>query len=397
MLMMPTLRLHPRIQVNGAADPREEARRQFEADFDQPAFSSVEELCRHPGIDAIYVATPHQYHARHVLIAAAHGKHVLVEKPMALDMATCQVMIAATRDAGVQMVVGHTHSFDAPIRRTSEIISSGRVGALRMITALNFTDFLYRMRRPEELVTDQGGGVIFNQAPHQVDIVRLLAGSRVRAVRAVTGRWDDARPTEGAYTAILTFESGTFATITYSGYGHFDSDEFQGWIGEIGQKKSSDDYQTARRAFQPSRSVSEEEADKTRRLYGGQNYLARSQLSDGLTNLHHEHFGMVLASCDKADLRPTPRGIVLYGDEERRFEALSPPVVPRTEVFDELCDAVLHGAPPFTTVNGAWRRSMFAWPSCSRPGSKGRWKWPSKPPSHTERPADGEINVFIDW
>ena len=79
---------------------------------------------------------------------------------------------------------------------------------------------------------------MFNQAAHQVDIVRLLAGGRVTSVRAVTGAWDATRPTEGAYAALLTFENGAFASLTYSGYGDFDSDEFQGWIGEMGQTKA---------------------------------------------------------------------------------------------------------------------------------------------------------------
>ena len=84
----------------------------------------------------------------------------------------------------VVLVVGHSHSFNAPILRTREIIESGAYGAPRMISALNFTDFLYRPRRPEELDTAQGGGVIFSQAAHQIDIVRLLGGGRVRSVRA---------------------------------------------------------------------------------------------------------------------------------------------------------------------------------------------------------------------
>ena len=115
-----------------------------------------------------------------------------------------------------------------------------------MITALDFTDFLYRPRRPEELDTEPGGGAVFNQAAHQVDIVRLLAGGKVRSVRAFTGTWDPARPTEGAYSCLLGFDNGAFASLTYSGYAHFDSDEFMGWIGEMGQKK--DPRPTARPA-----------------------------------------------------------------------------------------------------------------------------------------------------
>ena len=64
-----------------------------------------------------------------------------------------------------------------------------------MINAINYTDYLYRPRRPEELDTALGGGAIFNQAAHQIDIVRLLGGGRVASVRAATGAWDITRPT----------------------------------------------------------------------------------------------------------------------------------------------------------------------------------------------------------
>jgi phthalate 4,5-cis-dihydrodiol dehydrogenase len=97
-----------------------------------------------------------------------------------------------------------------------------------MISALNYTDYLYRPRRPEELDTAQGGGAIFNQAAHQVDIVRLIGGGMLTAVRAATGAWDRTRPTEGAYAAMLTFAGGAYASLAYNGFGHFDSDEFNG-------------------------------------------------------------------------------------------------------------------------------------------------------------------------
>ena len=109
-------------------------------------YESVEALCADADVEAVYVATPHQFHAEHVAIAAAHGKHVLVEKPMALTLEDCGAMCEAVNRAGVKMVIGHSHSFDAPIARTRELIASGAYGRLRMITAMNFTDFLYRPR-----------------------------------------------------------------------------------------------------------------------------------------------------------------------------------------------------------------------------------------------------------
>ena len=238
-VMLPTFLRDQRVQMVAAADPRPEARARFESDFGGRAYDTVEALCADPDVEAVYVATPHQHHAAHAKLAAAAGKHLLIEKPIALTLDEAQAITEAARKAGVYLVVGHSHSFDAPILRTRALIESGAYGPVRMISALNYTDFLYRPRRPEEIDTAQGGGALFNQAPHQVDIVRLLGGGRAKSVRAQTGRWDATRPTEGAYAALMTFESGAFASLTYSGYGHFDSDEFQGWIGEMGQAKSA--------------------------------------------------------------------------------------------------------------------------------------------------------------
>jgi phthalate 4,5-cis-dihydrodiol dehydrogenase len=217
-----------------------------------------------------------------------------------------------------------------------------------MITAANFTDFLYRPRRPEELDTAAGGGVMFSQAPHQVDVVRLLGGGRVRGVRASTGAWDPARPTEGAYAAHLDFEDGAFGTLTYSGYAHFDTDELCGWIGETGKPRDPESYGTARAALARIASAAEEASLKNARAYGsgpaGRPSPERPR--------HHNHFGLLVASCEGADLRPTADGVMIYADAERRFEPVPLPEVPRAEVIDELYDAVVLGRPPLH--DGAW-------------------------------------------
>ncbi len=216
-----------------------------------------------------------------------------------------------------------------------------------MITALNFTDFLYRPRRPEELDTAQGGGVVWSQGAHQVDVVRLLGGGRVRSVRAATGRWDPARPTEGAYTAFLTFEGGAFASLSYSGYGRFDTDEFCGWVGELGQDRRIRHYGEARARLQGVGSPEEEAALKNTRAYGvaGASPLRTQPMP-------HNHFGLVLVSCDRGDLRPLPTGVMVYDDEKERLHELPPAKVPRAEVVDELVAAVRHGRPPLHS--GEW-------------------------------------------
>jgi phthalate 4,5-cis-dihydrodiol dehydrogenase len=345
MLMLPTFNGHPRVRLVAASDPREEARRQFEADFGGRGYPTVEALCEDPDVDALYIATPHQFHAEHVVEAARHGKHALVEKPMALTLAECALMIDATREAGVALIIGHSHSFDAPILRTREIVAQRIYGAVRMITALNYTDFLYRPRRPEELDTAQGGGVVFSQGAHQVDIVRLLAGGRTKSVRAQTGAWDPARPTEGAYSAQLTFDDGAFASMTYSGYAHFDSDELVGWIGELGHTKDPARYGTARAMLRNDMTTSDETALKNQRAYG-------TAPTQSVQPVAHNQFGMVIASCERADLRPMPNGVMIYDDARAWLDPLPAPLVPRAEVIDELYDAAVRGRPAVHT--GEW-------------------------------------------
>jgi phthalate 4,5-cis-dihydrodiol dehydrogenase len=340
-LMAPTLAADSRIALVAGSDPRPEARARFVEEFGGNAYATVEELCADPAVDAVYVATPHQLHAAHATLAASRGKHVLVEKPMALGLDECRAMVDAARRAGVQLVVGHSHSFDAPIARTRDLISAGRFGRLRMISAINYTDFLYRPRRPEELDAAKGGGAVMNQGAHHVDVVRLLAGGVVTSVRAMTAAWDPARPVEGAYAALLALGGGAFATIAYSGYAHFDSDELLGWVGEGGQRKDPARYGMARAALE-----GHEQSLKDRSSYGGAQFAAPAKPQA------HPHFGLLVASCEKADLRPLPDGVWIYADRDKRFERLPAPAAPRAGVIDELYAAVVDGKPPLH--DGGW-------------------------------------------
>ena len=338
-LMLPTFQQDPRVQLVAATDPLPQACAQFEKDFHGQVTPHAEALCALPDIDLIYIASPHGLHAQHTALAAQHGKHVWVEKPMAVSLGECQTMIQACRDAGVQLMVGHSHSFNAPVLRAYELIQSGRLGQVKMITALNYTDFLYRPRRPEELNTALGGGVIHSQASHQVDVVRLLGGGQVSTVQACTGQWDAARPTEGAYSALLKFESGAFANLTYNGYGHFDSDVWMDHVGEIGNAKPASEsakrYGTARKRLATTNTYNQESQLKAARNYGGSLYQPTAQNEDA-----YQHFGPVLVSCEKADLRLTPKGLWMHGPEHETFEALPPPAYPRKEVIDELWGAL---------------------------------------------------------
>ena len=348
-LMLPTFQRDARVKLVAACDPIAVARDQFVRDFAGRAYDSAEALCSDVDVELVYIASPHQFHARHVALAAAAGKHVLLEKPMAITLADCTQMIANMHAAKRSLMVGHSHSFDGPVLKAREIIDSGRVGDARMIQALNYTDFLYRPRRPEELRTEDGGGVIHSQAAHQIDIVRLLGGGLVQSVRAHTGQWDASRPTEGAYSALLKFEGGVFASLTYSGYGHFDSDEWMCWTSELGVKKDADSYGATRKRHAIFASAADELQAKAARNYGGSNRPPAAE------NTAHQHFGPIIVSCERGDLRLTPEGVWIYADTEHHFEPAPLTDVARREVIDEIWATLREGN--LAAHDGTWARA----------------------------------------
>ncbi len=140
-LMLPTFTRDPRVKLVAGFDPRTSAAAAFARDFGGTAHASPEALCADPAVEWIYVATPHQLHVAHVELAAGHGKHVLVEKPMALSLDDCTRMLEACERAGTQLIVGHSHSFNMPVLLARRLIDSGRYGAVRMVHAMNFTGF----------------------------------------------------------------------------------------------------------------------------------------------------------------------------------------------------------------------------------------------------------------
>jgi len=352
-LMLPTWRDDPRVQLVAAFDPRPQACLAFSRDFGGTAHTSAQALCADPAVQWVYVATPHGFHAEHVRLAARCGKHVLLEKPMALTLEDADGMIAACADAGTHLMVGHSHSFDAPVLQARQLIANGQVGAIRMIQAWQYTDFLYRPRRPEELDTGQGGGVVFSQAAHQVDLVRWLAGGLATQVRAYTGGWDAQRPTEGAYSALIAFEGGAWASLSYNGYGYYDSDVLMDGVGELGQPK--DPLTHARtRALHAQRSDEQAEAQaKAERNFGGAEYRQPPPLPVGAC----QHFGPVIVSCDRADLRLRPTGLDIHDAQGTRFVPARLPAVPRAEVIDELWAVEREGRG--VRHDGLWSRATL--------------------------------------
>lgn len=335
--MLPSLVAHPGISVVAAADPNPAARSRFEQDLGGASYRNAEALCESGNIDAVYIATPHQCHVDDALTAARFGKHMIIEKPMALSLDGCRSIVEAASRASVTVLVGHTHGFNPAVRKMRELIESGETGRVRMITSLVYSDFLYRPRRPEELSTALGGGILYNQVPHQIEMARILAADRLRSVRASAGIWDEERPTEGAMSGFLEFEHGAVASLVYSGYDRFDTDEFHDWVGADGTVRQPS-HGATRRALGP-----QEASLKAQSGFAGKGMPRRPN-----GTVHPPHFGLLLVSCEHADLRASPDGVHVY-DKHGRREIRLPEgraYPDRDCVADEFYAAVVHKRRP---------------------------------------------------
>lgn len=347
--MLPSMLSHPDVEIVALCEPRVDLRNTFIDDFAVQGYGDIEGLCADPDVDIVYVASPHQFHRDHALKAMRAGKHVLVEKPMALGLEECDDMIRAADDAGVVLMVGHTNGYDAPILALRNLAMTGQFGRLRMINTMNYSDFLYRPRRPEELDTALGGGIMYNQFPHQVEIVRTITNSRAERVSAACGEWDRNRPTEGAVTAMIRFEHDIVANVVYSGYAHFDSNRFFSGLDSTGPDAAK--FAERRAALVGIG----REGEVKMRVSSGYPERRLAIIAGTPPEVDHERFGVLIVSFDHADFLQSPTGLVAYTDD-----GPLPIDVPygrgggrRATVIDELCDA-LEGKP--ILHDGRWAR-----------------------------------------
>jgi phthalate 4,5-cis-dihydrodiol dehydrogenase len=343
VLMAPPMKRHPNAEIVAACDPNAQTRAAFGCDYGIPTYDSLLAMLDSTELDAVYIASPHQYHCEQVVLAAERGKHIIVEKPLTLNDDDARLMVDAVQRHNVHIVVGTSRSHDPIVKTMRDIIGSGDVGRLAMINAWNYTDYLYRPRRPEELDTSKGGGILFSQLPHQIDVIKTIADASVVSVRAGSGSLDPQRPTEGHCAAFVTLSNGVFATVAYSGYDHFDSDELQFWIAESGRDKRPN-HGGARKLL-AQLAPGEEAAFKTQRLgYGGP--VAKSYAATQ-SERKQPHFGIFIATCERGDLRPCPEGVLVYGDNGPRTVCahIGRGEYGQGDTIDELYDAVT-GAQP---------------------------------------------------
>ena len=349
--MIPAFMRHPHVNVTAAADIDQGQLDKFSAEYEGKTYLSAEALCQSPDVDVVYIATPNQFHTEHALIALENKKHVYMEKPMTLTLEDAEIMIKTAERNGLQLAVNVKHSFEPRVRKIREMVVSGELGKLRMINYWYFNDWLYSPRTTEELTPELGGGVPWRQGPHQFDIIRTIAGGMVRSVRAMTGVWDESRPVAGCYSSFLEFEDGVVATAVYSGYDHFSSRELTYRVDEGDSWPDPPVHARARTALRQAGSKEAETALKRERRFGGGGRTAQDSAPGQRRPTAWILGGPLVVSFDKGDVRLTPAGLMVYGEDEKREIPLPASPDGRDCIVDEVYRAVVHGHRPANDGN----------------------------------------------
>jgi predicted dehydrogenase len=190
----------------------------FAAEHGAEYVASVEDLCRHPRVDYVDLCTFPNFRLPVAKLCADNGKHLMVQKPMAIDLETARTMISIAADAGVQLGVVSQHRFDDSSIFLKQALHQGRLG--RILQA----DAYVKWHRSAEYYSRQikgsweveGGGTLINQAIHQIDLLLYLIGPVAR----VSGEWQLGAlhhiESEDVVNALLRYENGATGVIQAS-------------------------------------------------------------------------------------------------------------------------------------------------------------------------------------
>jgi UDP-N-acetyl-2-amino-2-deoxyglucuronate dehydrogenase len=205
-------------QLTACTDINAEAGRKFGAQYGCEFVPTYEELCKHPNVDYVDVCTFPDFRLQPIEIAAAHGKHIQVQKPISTNLKTARKMIDVAKAGGVVLGVVSQHRFDDSTIFVKQAIAGGRLGKILQADA-----YVKWWRSPEYYSRPikgswavEGGGAMINQAVHQVDVLLYLAGG----VQELVGYWQlgvrHKIESEDVICALLKYRDGATGVIQAS-------------------------------------------------------------------------------------------------------------------------------------------------------------------------------------
>ena len=197
-------------------------------------FDSAEALCASDEIDAIFVTSPDALHCEHTLLALRHGKHVLCEKPLALNADDVRKMIAAAEEKQLRFGSAFNFRYNPSSERVREWIAAGRIGKPRLAHCQFTFDSTTSARQWIYEPSLALGGPIGDVGSHCIDLLRFVLGAEVIQVATVAASDQASGSLEAGAAISLGFTAGVFGAVTVSFRGAYRTSlEISGETGQI--------------------------------------------------------------------------------------------------------------------------------------------------------------------
>lgn len=212
-------------RVAAVFDVNSKAARDMSRALRIPYFSSYEELLENDEVEAVLLSTPHHLHCPMTLQAAAHGKHVLVEKPIATNLDDALKMHRACVDAGVRLTVNYSFRYLGKIRKAKELIDDGALGEITGIQIINhqYKDPGYwtgaRSNSPDDWRASKekcGGGYLIMNVCHVIDYISFLTGLEFDRVYSEYGTLGSPVEVEDILSVSFRMSNGAVGSIAAS-------------------------------------------------------------------------------------------------------------------------------------------------------------------------------------
>lgn len=207
------------VEVVAVADLLEEKRREYMDKYNIPhGYATHTELLQDDQVDAVAVVLGHQLHHRLTVDACNAGKHVLVEKPMAISLEQCDEMVAAAAANQVKLMVGLTQHFYGTSLKAKEILDSGELGPIITAVCYMSKNWNYKGRRPQYRSRYHGGGMWLTNGVHVVDRLTWFLGSQAVSVSASIGTRAHYQAGDDSATALIRYKNGLAGVAVAVGY-----------------------------------------------------------------------------------------------------------------------------------------------------------------------------------
>lgn len=199
--------------IVAVTDPLEDRRRQAEGDLSCRVYTQLEEMLSQSDIDVVVIATPSATHAADTCAALRAGKHVVVEKPMAMNLEEADLMISAAEQADRTLFVHHNRRFNRELTYLCGVAQSGLIGTLFHI-GIRLTS--YSRRFDWQTLARNGGGLLNNTCSHYIDMILQLLGAPVVDVMGDLQQIASAGDVEDHVKALMRAANGCTADLEIS-------------------------------------------------------------------------------------------------------------------------------------------------------------------------------------